>query len=500
MLYRLVTIMRVQQVIFLSSLRLLLGVLCVLSGPAWAQHQDDADLLEVDDSTTILSPQQSVNAYPLPTDAELRQRLGKLRGCIDLRVTPAVHAYVRTYLQLRPEKTRQILGRRLTYFPLFEEKLKEHGLPADLKYLAVVESALNPRAVSRAGAVGLWQFMPTTGQTYSLRQNGVVDERANAIKSTEAAARYLKDLFRRYNDWALALAAYNSGPGRVNAAIKRAHSRNFWVIQRYLPRETRNYVPAFIAATYLCNFFYAHGVVPLEPDPDEQLTAYLKIHEAITFQDILEATGIEYNTLIELNAGFKRFYIPQDDEEGHYVLLPARVMPAFLRYLNGLGGRKYSLESLRAIATPNIGDGRYWQLTLTFPQAEPIERVATMLGCHPEHLKAWNHLTDDVIAAGQRIVVWKPVYVFKHTPLRMEAPQNANHAGETTSSYSPSSANAAARREEMNKPVRYLYHIIQRDECLEDIARQYNTSLETLRRLNNCENFCPGTRLKVKEL
>ncbi|MDW8230642.1 MAG: transglycosylase SLT domain-containing protein [Saprospiraceae bacterium] len=471
----------------------------LLSVPVYAQQEDDADLPDVEDSTAfaLLSP-KGAYLYPLPTDAELRQRLGKLRGCIELRATSAVQTYLRTYLHLRPEKARRILGRRLTYFPLFEEKLKEHGLPTDLKYLAVVESALNPRAVSRAGAVGLWQFMPVTGRDYKLRQNGVVDERSDPVKSTEAAVQYLKDLYRQYHDWALALAAYNSGPGRVNAAIKRAHSRNFWAIQRYLPRETRNYVPAFIAATYLCNYFYAHGVEPIEPDPDEQLITYLRVHESVTFQDIIEATGTAYTTVAELNAGFKRFYVPQDDE-GYYVLLPVRVMPAFLRYLNGLGGRKYVIESLKANPSTNIGDGRYWQLTITLNQADQVERVAALLGCHPEHLKAWNQLTDDVIPAGQRIVVWRPVYVFKHTPVRIEVPGTPS-TGETANIAATPTA-AVVRREEADKYKRYLYHTVQRNECLEDIARQYGTPVDALRRMNNnCEGLCAGMRIKVKEL
>ncbi len=472
----------------------------VFAGALYAQQQDEAEFLDVEDSTLMaLTPKGGEPLYPLPTEAELHQRLGKLRGCIDLKVTRAVQAYVRTYLHLRPEKARHILGRRLTYFPLFEEKLREQGLPPDLKYLAVVESALNPRAVSRAGAVGLWQFMPTTGRTYGLRQNSVIDERSNAVESTEAAVRYLKALYQQYNDWALALAAYNSGPGRVNAAIKRAHSRNFWVIQRYLPRETRNYVPAFIAATYLCNFFYVHGLEPIEPDPDEQITSYLRVYEGITFQDIADATGVSHATIVELNAGFKRAYLPEDEVKGHYVLLPSRVMPAFLRYLNSLGTRKYLLESLKANANTNLGDGRYWQLTVTINQEDRVDRIAAMLGCHPEHLKAWNRLTDDIVPAGQKVAVWRPVYVFKHTPLRIEATPTEEGTSKEVSS-SASSPTPVVRREEADRYKRYLYHTLQRNECLEDVARQYGTPVETLCRLNNCNGLFPGVRIKVKEL
>ncbi len=471
--------------------------------------QEEADLPDPADSSDLLVAKGVVPE--VGTDAQLRERLGKLKGCLDLKYNGVVKGYVRTYVQLKTEKTRAMLGRRLTYFPLFEEKLKESGLPADLKYLSVVESALNANAVSRVGATGLWQFMPYTGKDYDLRQSSTVDERSDAVKSTEAAVRYLKNLYAQYNDWALALAAYNSGPGRVNSAIKRAHSRDFWVIQRFLPKETRNYVPAFIAATYICNFYQMHEMDMIEPDYDEQLLNYIKVYENISFRDIADATGLDYGVIRTLNAGFKRDYVPQS-EDGYYVLLPQRVMPAFLRYMNGLGGRRYTLDGLNASPNTNLGDGRYWPLSVSVQQTDHIDRVAAMLGCHPEHLRAWNNLQDDVIQAGQRVKVWRPVYVFKHSPLRIEAPRQdeSNPAKPSSAGTSPArtkpSQGAVAdpvpvlRREEAEQFKQYQYHTVGRNESLDDIARQYGTPTEILRKLNNCETVTVGMRLKVKEL
>lgn len=487
-----------------QSVRYWLAFFCLLTSVAPVLAQDEADLPEPD-TTEIFTAK---GGYALPTETELRERLGNLRGCLELKTNGVVQGYVRTYLQLKSEKTRIMLGRRLTYFPLFEEKLKEHGLPADLKYLAVVESALNAKAVSRVGATGLWQFMPYTGKDYDLLQNSAVDERSDAVKSTEAAVKYLKDLYRQYNDWALALAAYNTGPGRVNAAIKRAHSRDFWDIQRFLPKETRNYVPAFIAATYICNYFSLHKLDMLEPDNDEQLTTYLRVHEAISFQDIADATGLDYGVIRTLNAGFKRDYVPAS-EKGYYVMLPQRVMPAFLRYLNGLGGRRYTLESLKASPNTNLGDGRYWQLTVTVQQTDNVENVAAMLGCHVEHLKSWNDITDNTVQAGTRLHVWRPVFVFKHSPLRIEAPkQDAAKPTKTNTAATSPAANAIVptdpvpvlKREEAEQFKQYQYHTVRRNESLDDIAREYGTPTETLRKLNNCETVSVGMRLKVKEL
>lgn len=172
------------------------------------------------------------------TDAELRERLGSLSSCLELRATGVVKGYIKTYVQIQTEKTRNMLGKRLTYFPLYEAKFQEYGVPEDLKFLSVVESALNAKAVSRVGATGLWQFMPSTGGEYGLRTNSAVEDRSNPVKSTDAAARHLRDLYKQFDDWALALAAYNSGAGRVNAAIRRAGNRNFWSIQRFrLPKH-----------------------------------------------------------------------------------------------------------------------------------------------------------------------------------------------------------------------------------------------------------------------
>ncbi|TNE64673.1 MAG: LysM peptidoglycan-binding domain-containing protein [Bacteroidetes bacterium] len=446
--------------------------------------------------------------FGVPTEADLTARLGNLRGCLDLKVNGVVKGYLRTYIVNKTEKTRAMLGRRLTYFPLFEEKLRESGLPTDLKYLAVVESALNATAVSRVGATGLWQFMPYTGKDYDLRQSTTVDERSDAVKSTEAAVKYLKHLYGQYNDWALALAAYNSGPGRVNSAIRRAHSRDFWQIQRYLPKETRNYVPAFIAATYICNYFQMHNIDMVEPDYDEQLLNHIKVYDQVSFRDIADATGLDYGVIRTLNAGYKKDYVPAD-ENGYYILLPQRVMPAFLRYINGISERRYTIESLKATPNTNLGDGRYWPLAVSVQQTDHIDNVAAMLGVHAEHLKAWNNLSDGVIRAGQRLKVWRPVYVFKHSPLRIEVPRQS--AARPVSGAAPAAqpvvTNVAAenpvpvlRKEEAAQFKQYQYHTVRRNESLDDIARFYGTPTEVLSKINNITTVQIGMRLKVKEL
>jgi membrane-bound lytic murein transglycosylase D len=485
--------------------------LTLTASPLFAQTQEviqDADLAEPDTSGMLVAK----GGFPLPTDAELKERLSYLSSCVELKSHPVVKGYIRTYVQVKTEKTRTMLGKRLTYFPLFEEKLKEYGLPTDLKYLSVVESALNPKAVSRVGATGLWQFMPSTGAQYGLRTSSVTEDRSDPVKSTDAAARHLRDLYNLYNDWALALAAYNSGQGRVNSAIKRAHSRDFWAIQRYLPQETRNYVPAFIAATYICHYYTSHGLVPNEPDFDEQLTSYIKVYEGMSFRDIADATGIDYQMVKTLNPGFRRDYVPPTTA-GHYVILPDRVMPAFVRYLNALGSRTYALEDNRDYSNADLGDGRYWNSIVNIKQAEHINNLAQKLGCNAEHLKAWNKLATDYVYAGTSLKIWRPVYVHKHSSLRIEAPTQNSTASVKPKKNQPAtpiknetpvekvnSTIPLVRTETFPRVVQHQYHTVGRNESLEDIARHYATSAESIRKLNNLQaSIKVGMRLKIRE-
>ena len=484
-------------------------LLTLFATPLVAQTTDviqDADLVEPDTTGTLVAK----GGLPMPTDAELKERLSYLSSCVELKSHPVVKGYIRTYVQLKTEKARTMLGKRLTYFPLFEEKLKEYGLPTDLKYLSVVESALNPKAVSRVGATGLWQFMPATGAEYGLRTSSVVEDRSDPVKSTDAAARHLKDLFNMYNDWALALAAYNSGAGRVNSAIKRAHSRDFWAIQRYLPQETRNYVPAFIAATYICNYYTSHGLVPNDPDYDEQLTNYIKVYEGMSFRDIADATGIDYQVVKTLNPGFRRDYVPPTTT-GHYVIVPERVMPAFLRYLNSLGSRTYTLDDNNDYVNPDLGDGRYWQSLVNVQQPEHIDNIAQKLGCNAEHLKAWNKLTSNYVYGGQNLKILHPVYVQRHSALRIEAPVQSSAKPKKNETSQPAATPVKnttgqslappliIKPQESPRKGEFQYHTVQRNESLEDIARQYATSAESIRKLNALETLNVGMRLKIRE-
>lgn len=481
-------------------------ILISFSIPLFSQNLVEEPL----DSIGLLSEKGETVSITL-TEADFLEKMSTLSSCVDVRMTDVVKGYIRTYTNLKSDKSRTMLGKRLTYFPLFEEKFKEYGIPQDLKYLSVVESALNPRAVSRVGATGLWQFMPSTGSEYGLRANSAVEDRCNPVKSTDAAARHLRDLYKQFKDWALVLAAYNSGAGRVNAAIKRSGSNNFWEIQRFLPLETRNYVPAFIAATYICNYFQLYGLAPYDPDMDQQLTTYINVYEGVSFRDISDVTGVPYDVVKELNPGFKRDYIPPTSE-GHYVVVPQRVMPAFVRYLNTVSNaRHYVLENPENYTSPDIGDGRYWQSTVNLKENISIEDFAKRIGMCGEHIKSWNNINTNYLCPGQSIKLIRPVFVQKHTSIRIDAPdatapkiQSSATASKKTDPV-PGSKTAGKKasivpiQTETPRIIQYQYHTVKRNESLEDIARQYSTSVESLRKHNNCTAVKFGMRLKIRE-
>ena len=250
----------------------------------------------------------------------IRERLNDLSTIVDARLTPEVMHHINKYLRYK-QGLGQIIGRQMAFFPIFEDVLVKNDLPTDLKYLTVIESAIKPTATSRVGAAGLWQLMRGTGRMLGLKINRVVDERRNPYKSTEAATTYLKMLHEEFDDWTLALAAYNSGPGRVRGAIRKSGSRDYWKLRRFLPKETRDYVPAYIAATYLSNYYYHHDVTPVVEHSDFMSVSNISVYQKISFKEIADITGTTVETIKTLNPCYLKGYVP-GSELGHYVLLP----------------------------------------------------------------------------------------------------------------------------------------------------------------------------------
>ena len=331
--------------------------------------------------------------YELDFD-ELQLAVEQLDCIVEPNYDEIVESYLNRYLKSSRKYTAKMLGRASIYFPIFEAYLQSAGLPDDLKYLPIVESALNPTGTSRVGAQGLWQFMPSTAPEFGMVLNTEVDERMDTHLATMGALKYLQKSYERYESWELALASYNAGPGRVNRAIRRARSTKFSRVKRYLPRETRNYVPAFIAATFLMKKYAEYDLEPQEPELDLVLTETMVITEPISFAQINRVTGISIPIIKRLNPSYIHDCIPFKDG-GAYLILPKRVLPAMLEYLDirSIGDQNKSPKSSGKWTivheTPTLA-GKYKRVQMITNTPVSTSEIATALEVSPFLLAKWN--------------------------------------------------------------------------------------------------------------
>jgi len=258
---------------------------------------------------------------PKTSKSDIINRLEVIESSVGLRYNKEVKRYINSFVKGGRRSTEKIIGRSAIYFPIFEYYLDLYNLPSDLKFLAIVESALEPGAVSPKGAGGLWQFIRSTARLYGLEINSYVDERYDIHKSSEAAVRLLSDLYDLYGDWSLAIAAYNSGTVNINKAIKKSGSRDFWKIRKHLPKETREYVPKFIAVSYVMNYYHFYDLRPEYPDYNLQLTAVTKVYDRYSFKQLASDSGISLDLIKQLNPSFKKQIIPPS-VEGYNLILP----------------------------------------------------------------------------------------------------------------------------------------------------------------------------------
>ena len=301
------------------------------------------------------------------SDSVIYKRLLSLNTRIPLEYNPQVRGYVNMYLKKMNHSIDVMLSLSELYFPLFEEVLDKYGVPQEIKYLAIIESALNPNAVSKAGATGLWQFMYGTGKNYNLEINTFVDERRDPLKSTHAAARYLRDLHKIYDNWPLAIAAYNCGPGNVQKAIRRSGGKtSYWDIYPYLPRETRSYVPIFIAACYIMNYYEEHNICPAKCKYN-YVTDTVMITDRVHLRQIADVVGINYDELAFLNPEYKTGIVPGNIKP-YPLTLPLAYINSYamnrdtiLAYMPELSARKETVRAAGSSGGGNyIGGGSYY--------------------------------------------------------------------------------------------------------------------------------------------
>ncbi|MEM1002487.1 MAG: LysM peptidoglycan-binding domain-containing protein, partial [Bacteroidota bacterium] len=350
---------------------------------------------------------KEVDFPELPTDT-LKARLEKLdaKTPFNIAYNPGLESVIKNYLKNRPKTMQRLMGLSHMYFPMFEEALDNYDIPLEVKYLAIVESALNPRARSRVGATGLWQFMFTTGKMYGLNVSSYVDERRDPIKSTEAAAKYLAKLYQIFGDWDLALAAYNSGPGNVNKAIRRSGGyENYWNIRPFLPRETAGYVPAFLATLYIFEYAEEHGFGPQKPMFRHMDTDTIRVKQMITLDQVSEVTGVNIEELQFLNPSYKLDIIPVIEGENYYLRLPRFAAAVFVANEEKIYAFAKEEFDKREKPLPQYFDNDT-KVRYRVRSGDYLGRIARKFGVRVSQIKQWNGLRSNNIRVGQRLTIY----------------------------------------------------------------------------------------------
>jgi membrane-bound lytic murein transglycosylase D len=447
------------------------------------------------------------------TDDQYCERLSKMNEMspFHLDCTPAALATIKFFAEKRRSFARVVLGRSALYFEMFEEKLAEYDLPLELKYLAVIESGLRPQVKSRAGALGLWQFMYRTGLYYGLNENSYIDERMDPELATDAACRYLKKLYGIYDDWNLALASYNAGPGNVNKAIRRSGGKKtYWEVRPFLPSETQGYVPNFIAAAYLLTYHAEHNIIPMEAKWNYAQLDTICLKSGIHMSSISKVTGWDLEEIKTLNPVYKSSYIPLTSpcqcisgplqEIGKIVSLENELYAAEKRiYSPGeagedlivadedLNGSEGSLV-VSGDKTPAVGTTTITYANHTVRRGEGLGIIATKYGVTVNDIVTANKLKSTVLYAGQKLKI--PQKGHSSAPVSGE-----QVASETT-----------ATQAKISEPVKpktpaKKYYTVRSGDTGSKIAQKHNLTQQQLRALNggaNLNRILVGQKLRVK--
>ena len=483
-------------------------------------------------------------AYNLDTEV-LKKRLRKLdvQSPFVIEYNPALENVIKSFLKNRTKSFERQMALAEYYFPLFEEKLSKYNLPLEIKYLAIVESALQPKAKSKVGAGGLWQFMPATGKQYKLNISTYVDERHDPIKSTEAACHYMMNMYAIFGDWSLVLASYNCGPGNVSKAIRRSGGKtDYWEIRKYLPRETANYLPAFLATMYIYEFKKEHGLVPKKAEMTYFETDTVMVKQAMTFKQLSDLLDISEAQLEYLNPIYKSKYIPSIDDEYFYLRLPKNKIGIFvsneekiygyLAYLEQEKSRNLQL-ALQAKKRDSIAkqDSLAVAASLVVANNEPVEmeevlkkrtkevvsknfhkvkkgetlsQIADKNNVSIVNLRKWNNIKGSTINAGQSLVIQTTKKVTVNEVVKKPKPK--------TEIVEPEVENAVAVNTEKPTENKYSsakskieikedYYIVQKGDSIFSITKKFpNLTTDDLKKKNDLktDNIQPGMKLKIQ--
>ena len=327
-----------------------------------------------------------------------------------IEYNPILENVIKNFLKNRRSSLQRLMNISQYYFPLFERELIKNQVPKEIKYLAIVESALNPKATSRMGAKGLWQFMYYTGKMYNLEVNNYVDERSDPERSTQAAAQYLKKLYSVFNDWDLVLAAYNSGPGNVTKAMRRSGGKtNYWNLRPYLPNETAGYVPAFLATLYIFEYAKEHGFQVEKRENVFFETDTVQVKRHISFKDIGEVVGMNEQEIEFFNPAYSLNIIPYIEGKNYGLRLPVEAIGKFVNNEDIIYAYLDQEASKREKPLPEVVSAAQAKssskVTHKVKKGETLGRIASRYGVTVNQLKKWNNIRGNSVKAGQRIVI-----------------------------------------------------------------------------------------------
>ena len=438
-------------------------------------------------------------SYEIPSYSSdiYKKRIEKIQTPIPLCYNSQVQEYINLYALKKRDLTERVMGLSGFYFPLFEQILDQQGIPLEFKYLSIVESALNPTAVSRVGATGLWQFMLGTGKLYNLKINSFIDQRRDPAISTLAACQYFKDMYAIYNDWLLVIAAYNCGAGNVNRAIARSGGKKtFWEISPYLPKETRGYVPAFIAVTYLMSYPSEHNLIPVSPIMSYFEADTVMTDQKISLSSIADAINVPVELLKYLNPMYKRGIIP-DSDEPLPLSLPSNKINVYLANISNIYKPEENMSYNAVTSNENTIEAQTEQLVKKYHQVkkgEHLTSIARHYNCTVSDLKSWNRMKGNNIVMGQKLAV----YVLTRKKSEKVALKISKEKSSSKLASAPKQIEGSQSSEKSDS--KFVWHTVQPGDSLWKIAQSYDgVTVEQIKSLNNLQsnNLKVGTKLKV---
>ena len=436
-------------------------------------------------------------------DSVYIDRLSRLPSVIALPYNNIVRDCIDLYAERKRNLVRYMLGMADFYFPIIEQVLDEHDLPIELKYLAVVESALNPVALSRVGACGLWQFMLPTGKSYGLEINSLVDERRDPLKATEAACKYFKDMYAIYGDWNLVLASYNCGPGNVNKAIRRSGGKtDFWDIFPYLPKETRSYVPLFIAANYVMNYYCEHNICPMQTSLP-LATDTVMVNNALHLQQVSDLLQVDIETLRALNPQYKRDIVPGNTRPS-VLKLPAAETYAFIDKEDTVYTHRIE-ELLANCISANNSNGSLpsgatrEKITHVVLSGENLYTIANRYGVTAKDIRKWNGLGSNRVAKGKRLRLYVDNGGVAFASATKTPVKSTTVTAKSTATTTKKSASAATKQiASANKD--FVSYKVKSGDSLYSISKKYpGVTASSLQKVNGLSSpdIRPGQVLKI---